>query len=1028
MDKLNEDEIKRHASEKVDEIFTKYKGKKGKKKKRKNKVNTNTRVIDLTKEKEDTLKIENNDLNKTMLFNEAELLSNISNEKDELFGTVEPLKEEKEEVLDKPKNIEEEMKKRKKIREEKRKQRKKQAQKENKKNTEKVKKPKKKGIGFFKIIKVLFILGCMLAITAGIVLYAYLNGMFGNKATISKDDIKIKSQTTVIYSRDGKEIARLSDDEKRTVVTASEMSEYIPKAYVSIEDERFEKHRGVDLKRTLGAIYSYVIKRRGDYGGSTITQQLIKNLTKDDERSWKRKVREIKKAIQFEKQFSKDEILELYLNLMYVGGRNVHGIELGSDLYFSKKAKDLSLAESAFMAGINNSPNSYWPFEPTGVKVENGKEVVTNQKEKDNYDELMARIKRRTKTVLVKMHQLGKITEEEKKKAIEEVDAGLKFKKGNKFQSTVKYNHLVDAAIDEFKEHLMSDKDKEVSPQLASMMIKRGGYKIYTTCDNNIQNKVEAGMKTEKYSITSRKYKDENGKSYLSQAATVVIDHKTGEVLAAVGGLNDEVKMTRGDWNRITMTKRQPGSSIKPIVDIAPALESGKFTAASVILDEPINLGGWRPQNYSRRFYGNVTLRYSIVKSLNIPQIKILREVGAGEGYKFLNDMDFDLPKEDNENLSIAIGGFSKGVTVLNMTSAYAMIANDGEYIKPTFVKEVKDEKDNVVYKPKQKKKRMMSKENAFILKDILKSACAPGEFASQALVNGIDVGAKTGTSDEQKDSYLCAISNYYTAATWYGFDRAESYTGRGFLNPASFILGPIFKNIHEGVDRTKGSFVKPENVISVKICKADGKLFDDKCPDAFNEYFVKGTEPKEKSDAYIEVEVCKKTEKLAGPKCKDKIKKVYLKGQEPKEICKVCENEAAAEEQKNLEIKNKLIKLVNTIGPLNSYSLAQLKSYMNEYDVAPLSVKTSLPTNVIEKFKQIKQKINELEDLLDRTNAQRVVNAINALPAPASIIKANEPRVKNARNMYNSLRDSAKKYVTNLSKLVACEEKLKTL
>lgn len=385
-----------------------------------------------------------------------------------------------------------------------------------------------------KIMIVLFLLLCVVG--TGVIAGMFF-GLFGDDFEISKEELKIGAANSIIVNENGEEIANLSGDEKRNIITLEEMADYLPKAYVAIEDERFYKHSGVDFKRTAGAIVNKLFGK-GNYGGSTITQQLVKNITKDDESSGMegifRKVKEWAKAYQVERMISKDQILELYLNILFVGSSNLHGVELGARYYFNKSAKDLELAECAFMAGINSSPNSYDPFDET----------------KDNSE----KIKKKTKTVLAKMKELGYIeSEEEYNAAIAKVEEGLPFQKGETATGSG-YSYHTDAVIEQVIEQVMEEKD--ISRELARNYVYSSGLKIYSTVNPEIQAKVEEETAKDKYIIKGReKNADGSQKNEHSEAAIVVMDHKTGKVLAVSGGLGEKKGST---LNRGTQALRQP--------------------------------------------------------------------------------------------------------------------------------------------------------------------------------------------------------------------------------------------------------------------------------------------------------------------------------------------------------------------------------------------------------------------------------------------------------------------------------------
>ena len=407
-----------------------------------------------------------------------------------------------------------------------------------KKNGKKKMNPKLKMA--LKIAIIIFLLLCVVG--AGIVAGIFF-GLFGDEFEITKEDLKIEASNSVVVDANGAVIANLSGDEKRKIIAYDDMSQYLPKAYVAIEDERFYKHHGVDWKRTAGAIFNTIFKGSSSYGGSTITQQLVKNLTKDDESSGfagiYRKIREWAKAYQVERMISKQQILELYLNILYVGGEgNLHGVELGAEYYFNKSAKDLSLAECAFMAGINSSPSSYNPFDTSTDNTE--------------------KIKNKTKTVLNKMLELEFISQDEYNTAVAEVDNGLAFSKGN-VSTTSNYSYHTDAVLDQVINQVMEERG--VSRQIAENYVYSSGLTIYSTVDKNIQARIEEEYKKDKY-IKSGRQKDKDGNllNEHTQSGMAIIDYKTGNVVAVAGGLGEK---EGAGWNRATQMKKQTGSSIK---------------------------------------------------------------------------------------------------------------------------------------------------------------------------------------------------------------------------------------------------------------------------------------------------------------------------------------------------------------------------------------------------------------------------------------------------------------------------------
>lgn len=735
-----------------------------------------------------------------------------------------------------------------------------------KKNTEVIKTEKGKKKGFWKrhrklalFIKICLILFMLLAIIGAGAIVAIFNN---DDWAMSKEDLTLKYEDTIIYDKDGNEIANVSGTEKRRTVPLSEIPKTVQDAYISIEDERFYQHKGIDIKRTLGATATYILNRgSSSYGGSTITQQLIKNLKDDKSDSGiagvQRKIREMSRAYKVEKMLSKNQILELYLNLIFIGGQNICGVELGSRYYFNKSVGELNLAESAFLAGINNAPNSYNPFEG-----------------KDN-SEL---IKKRTKTVLGKMKELGKITDEEYNSAKAEVEEGLKFSQGDTSTKSSSMSYLARAALNQAIQQYANEKDLDF--KTASSFIEGGGYKIYTTQDSNIQSNMEEVYRSGDYIYAGvKKDKDGNKLNNHTQSAMIIIDHKTGNVVGCMGGLGDDVDSN--GQNRATQSVRQPGSSMKPIASIAPALEAGIITASTIYDESPTDFGNYHPTN-SR--LGLITVRTAIKTSANTTEVKIISELGPSNSIAFLRKMGItslvtadENSEHNDENLSMVLGGLTYGISPLEMAGAYATIANGGVYITPTFYTKMEDAAGNVILEPVQEKTRVMSEANAYIEQTILRGPVSAGGTAPYAKVSGQDTGGKTGTTNDNKDRWFCGFTPYYTATTWYGYDQPEdlSTSSANVSNKAARIWVRIMDKIHEDLEHA--DFERPSNVVSARICLDSGKVATEACSRTYTEYFAKGTIPGD-CEGHEKLNICTETGKIATEHCQNIEEKVYTK------------------------------------------------------------------------------------------------------------------------------------------------------
>ena len=665
------------------------------------------------------------------------------------------------------------------------------------KKKRKNKKKSKKKIIFLLIIILIIVIGISLALSA----LKWRN--------IAKD--MFVNENSTIIDVNGNQIAKLGSERKQKKINISEIPANLKNAYVAIEDERFYKHQGVDIKRTGSAILNYIFHLgNSSYGGSTITQQLVKNMTGDNTDSIFRKVKEWWQAWNLECITEKDEILEVYLNIIYVGP-SIYGVEAGSNYYFNKSCKDLSLEECAFLAGINNSPNSYNPFG-----------------EKDNSE----KIRKRTNTVLSKMLELGYIDEEEYNVATEKVTAGLKFKKGSVESSNGIYSYHTDALITDITNDI--EEKYNISSDFATNYIYMAGLTITSTQDTKIQSQIETEMEKSKYVLQSKTGGDS------SQAAMVIIDHKTGYVLGCVGGLGE--KTTPRSLNRATQSIRQTGSAIKPIAVVGPAIQKRIITASSIYDDTEKDFpGGYHPVDYSKAL-GKITVRRAIESSQNIPFVEIMQELKPNISMDYLERLGITTLTEEDNNLSLALGGLQKGISPLEMAAAYAAIANDGQYIEPVFYQNIKNHTGKIIITPNQETRRVFSKETAFILKDLLTQPVKGSNgTATYCKINGIDVAAKTGTTDSNYDRWLCGFTPYYTGVTWYGYDQNETVNFNK-RNPAGLIWANVMSRIHTGLKTAY--FEKPSAVQAVTVCAETGLKARTGCNNTYTEYFLRFTTP----------------------------------------------------------------------------------------------------------------------------------------------------------------------------------------
>jgi len=677
------------------------------------------------------------------------------------------------------------------------------------KNTKSKLKTKKKSKRKLKLI-IFFIL---------LIIFIIFNVVTSLKWQSLAADMMLNTNSTIL-DKHGNLIAEIGSEKIRKNISIDNIPENLKNAYISIEDERYYSHSGVDIKRTGAAIANYITNHSDSFGGSTITQQLVKNISVDNSSTISRKIREWYRAISLEMKFSKDEILETYLNVIYVGP-NIYGVEAGANYYFDKTVSELNLEECAFLAGINHLPNSYNPY--------------------SEYDH-SEKIQTRTKTVLDKMLELGHITQEEHQKALSNLTKGLKFKKDNSLStnSSSVYSYHTDALLTEVIEDIAEEKD--ISIDFATNYLKMAGLKIYSTQDATIQKSIEKEFRNSKYIVPSEKTP-----SATSQAAMVIIDHKTGYVVGCVGGLGN--KETSRCFNRATQALRQTGSAIKPLAVLVPGIDK-KIVTASTILDDSLTTfeddtdDGYTPINNSN-YLGKITLRRALESSQNVPFVSVMQDVTPKTSIKYMEKMGITTLTKQDRTISLALGGLHQGITPLETAGAYATIANKGTYIEPTFYEKILDSSGNILFGSHQKSREVFSEETAYILTNLLTQPVT-GEHgtAKSAVIPNIDVACKTGTTNKDYDKWNCGFTPYYTAVTWYGYDTNETIV-HTYHHPTGVLWSDVMKSIHANLKPASFEVPTSNQLKTVLICNDTGMQATESCSSSYIEYFLEGTVPK---------------------------------------------------------------------------------------------------------------------------------------------------------------------------------------
>ena len=472
-------------------------------------------------------------------------------------------------------------------------------------------------------------------------------------------------------------------------------------------------------------------------------------------------------------------------------------------------------------------------------------------------------IKKKVLTVLKEMKDQGYIeNEDDYNNAVAEAEAGLVFTKGN-VENTTDYSYHTDAALKQIINQVMEE--KKVSYEFAEKYVYSSGLVIYTTEDQNIQKTVEKEFSKSKYLLKGREKDKTTGqlKNEHSQAGMAIIDYKTGQVLAVGGNLGEQ--QTASGWNRATQMVKQTGSSIKPIADVAPALQEKVITPATVYNDAKTDFNGYSPKNDGDRYRGFINIRQFIATSQNVPAVKIMKELTPKKSLEYLKKMGISsLDDKNDTELPLAIGGLTHGISPLEMAAAYGTIANDGVYITPTFYTKVTDSSGNVVLTPKQEQTRVFSEQVAYLTRSITEEPVKSGGTATYCNITGIETCAKTGTTDGSKDRWLCGMTPYYSAAVWFGYDSPEEVVYSG-TNPAGQIWSSVMKSIHANLKNA--NFNTPSGITQATVCKKTGCLATSSCTDTYTETFAQDNLP-EKCEGHGVQKICTESGKLATQYC----------------------------------------------------------------------------------------------------------------------------------------------------------------
>lgn len=742
-------------------------------------------------------------------------------------------------------------------------------------------KRKKRRGGFvgalFKLLGTLILIGGCTGAMLVWIFMNYVDTTLAPTLQVRAEDYTMKLSSFIYYqdkaTGEWVEYQTIYGDQNREYVDIEDMPDMLWKAAVAIEDERFFEHNGVDWKRTGGAVLKFFGSGSSTYGGSTITQQMLKNITEDNDGTINRKVREIFRALEFEKNYEKMQILELYLNNIFLG-KGCYGVQAAAKYYFGKDVSELTTAECACLIAITNNPSMYGPMST----------VVFTNAEKGTKTTAREMNKKRQETILWKMYDpdtgLCYLTEEEYRAACDEVlqftDGSTSVEELATMKDGIKINDwFVEQVIWDVSRDLAAKYD--ISDGAARTMMYSSGYHIYTTMDPEIQEIAETVYRDRGNldNLTSRD-------GQLISSGMTIIEPSTGNIVAIVGNMGEKV------GNLVTSfatNRHQVGSSMKPLTAYAPAIDSGAVTPATTFDDYPIQLlneNPW-PKNSPQKYRGWVSVGTGIQHSINTIALQTLQAGGLAESFNFATEnLGLNLVPEDMNLSSLGLGGLTYGLSTVEMAAAYASFVNQGVYNEPrTYLKVTNADETEVILENEGESHAAMKETTAYLMTKMLKNAVDAGT-GTQARISGMPVAGKTGTTSDNYDRYFVGYTPYYCAAVWTGYEYNAkiSYSGG---NPAITMWKLVMEKIHENLEYKDFPTVDSSLLETVEVCKDSGLLASDACAADIRGTrvtkveVVKGTAPTETCTMHTMVEYCEEGQCLATEHCPDRIQVAVL-------------------------------------------------------------------------------------------------------------------------------------------------------
>lgn len=704
-------------------------------------------------------------------------------------------------------------------------------------------------LGILKVLGTLLVIGILTTALFYRTFMRYVETTLEPEVEVNLSAYTLKLSSVVYYQDKDSgrwlELQKLHGSEHRILVNFEDLPDYVWQALVAIEDQRFFEHHGVDWKSTAGQVFNMLTG--GDVrGASTITQQLVKNMTGNNEVTIRRKVLEIFQALRLAENYSRDQILETYLNKVYFGD-GAYGIGAAADKYFGKTVGELTVAEAADIIGITQNPYMYDPSRGEDFRKWN---------------------KDRQETVLMKMNELGYLTDSQYKAALAEklvyvwdADYVASETDGAEPEEAASsgslYSYFVEQVFNDVVDAFM---DMGYNERTAQDMIYTGGYRIFCTVDPNIQDLVE------KVYADRSNFNYPSAKGQQLQSGMTVIDNSSGNIVAIAGRVGE-----RGgafEWS-YAANRRPCGSAIKPLSVYSPAIDAGIVTAASVIDDYPVRTlnGSIWPVNAYSGYRGLTTIQDALRVSSNTCAVRVVEKLGLSNSYAWMTEkLGFTkLESADIDSGPLALGGLTYGVTTIEMAAAYSAFANNGVYTTPRTFLEVQDNNYNVIIDNRQDSWVAMKETTVYTMNELLKNVVRSGGTGVSAAFSGMTMAGKTGTTNSKYDRYFVGYTPYYTTAVWCGYDRQERIDTND--NPSALAWKKVMEPIHRGLE-DRDFPTTSEGMTRVTVCNKTGLLAGSGCGSTRSVLVAQGMGPVVTCDAHVGVDFCTESELPAGEYC----------------------------------------------------------------------------------------------------------------------------------------------------------------